>query len=120
MRLGQHPKSQPSNAIQRSSWSPFLSLLLFPTCAALNSSTTMHNLTNFFEVSMANPRSELSDDRSGAVVNLPAEFNERTVLVNLDGVTSINSWGIAIFMEALQRITEHGGNLVLFGIRDDV
>lgn len=69
---------------------------------------------------MANPRLELNEERGGAVVNLPAEFNERTVLVNLDGVTSINSWGIAIFMEALQRITEHGGNLVLFGIRDDV
>lgn len=80
----------------------------------------MHNLTNFFELSMANPRAELRDERSMAVANLPAEFNEHTVLVNLNGVTSINSRGIALFMEAMQHITEHGGNLVLFGVRDDV
>lgn len=69
---------------------------------------------------MAESRIDLAEGESGTPVNLPAEFNDRTILINLNGVTNINSWGIALFIEAMERITAHGGNLVLFGLCDNV
>ena len=59
-------------------------------------------------------------ERSGDVVRLPAEINERTVLINLNEMDHIDSWRIAPLLEAMQRIKAHGGNLVFFGIRDDL
>lgn len=72
------------------------------------------------ELSITNPRAGFTDERSGVTVGMPGEFAEQTVLINLNQVTSIDSWGLALFVEMMQRITAHGGNLVLFGIQDNV
>ena len=61
-----------------------------------------------------------ADECVSDVVQVPAALNGRTVLIDLNDVTRIDSWGIALFIEALQRITARGGNLVLIGIHDDV
>jgi len=73
-----------------------------------------------FDLLMTTTHPESADEGAGEVVRVPAEFTERTVLIDLNEVTKIDSWGIALFIEALHRITAHGGNLVLIGIRDDV
>ncbi|MEO8354195.1 MAG: STAS domain-containing protein [Chthoniobacteraceae bacterium] len=61
-----------------------------------------------------------SDEGAGEVVRVPAEFNDRTVIIDLNEVTRIDSWGLALFIEAMQRITACGGNLVLIRIHEDV
>jgi anti-anti-sigma factor len=63
---------------------------------------------------------ESADQWAGEVVGVPAEFKEGTVLVDLNELTTIDSWGLAIFMEAMRRITARGGNLVLIRIHDNV
>jgi anti-anti-sigma factor len=73
-----------------------------------------------FELSIVNPETGLPGERSGDVVRLPAEINERTVLINLNEMDHIDSWRIALLLEAMQRIKAHGGDLVFFGIRDDL
>lgn len=57
---------------------------------------------------------------AGEVVGVSAEFKEKMVLVDLNEVTYIDSWGLAIFMEAMQRITAQGGNLVLIRLHENV
>jgi anti-sigma B factor antagonist len=42
------------------------------------------------------------------------------VFVDLSGVSYIDSSGIAVLIEAMQRIQAYGGKLALFGIRDSV
>jgi anti-sigma B factor antagonist len=53
-------------------------------------------------------------------MRLPAEINDRAVLINLEELTGIDSRGIALFIEAAQRIAAQGGSLALFGIHDDL
>lgn len=42
------------------------------------------------------------------------------ILVDLSGVSYIDSSGLAIFIEAMQRIHSYGGKLALFGIQESV
>ena len=42
------------------------------------------------------------------------------VLVDLTGVSYIDSSGIAVLIDAMQRIQAYGGKLALFGIRESV
>ncbi len=42
------------------------------------------------------------------------------VLLDLTGVSYIDSSGLALFIENLQRIQAYGGQLRLFGLRDSV
>lgn len=42
------------------------------------------------------------------------------VLIDLGEVTYIDSSGIAVLIDAMQRIQTYGGKLALFGIRDNV
>lgn len=42
------------------------------------------------------------------------------IFVDLSGVSYIDSSGIAVFIEAMQRIQAYGGKLALLGIRDSV
>jgi anti-sigma B factor antagonist len=42
------------------------------------------------------------------------------VFIDLSGVSYIDSSGIAVFIEAMQRIQAYGGKLGLFGIRKSV
>jgi anti-anti-sigma factor len=73
-----------------------------------------------FNLWMTTCHPESEDECAGNVVHVPAEFTERTVLIDLHEVTRIDSWGIALFIEAMQRITAHGGHLVLIRLHDDV
>jgi anti-anti-sigma factor len=73
-----------------------------------------------FNLWMTTCHPESADDCAGDVVRVPAEFTERTVLIDLNEVTRIDSWGIALFIEAMQRITAHGGHLVLIRLHEDV
>jgi anti-anti-sigma factor len=77
-------------------------------------------LPEILELSITNPRAGFTDERSSVTVELPAEFDEQTVLINLNQVARIDSWGLALFIEIMQRITAHGGNLALFGIQGNV
>jgi len=69
---------------------------------------------------MTTSHPESADEWAGEVVRVPAEFAERTVIIDLNEVTRIDSWGIALFIEAMHRISAHGGNLVLVRIQEDV
>src|SRR5260221_4843597 len=71
------------------------------------------------ELSMVNPRLDLVDERSGKVVRLPSEMSGSNLLINLTKMT-LDSWGIALSIVAMQQITSRGGNVALFGIREDV
>jgi len=73
-----------------------------------------------FNLSMTTSHPESADEWAGEVVRVPAEFAEQTVIIDLNEVTRIDSWGIALFIEAMHRISAHGGNLVLIRIREDV
>lgn len=42
------------------------------------------------------------------------------VLVDLTGVSYIDSSGLAVLIEAMQRIEEYGGKLALFGVRKNI
>jgi anti-sigma B factor antagonist len=42
------------------------------------------------------------------------------VLIDLTGVSYIDSSGIAVLIDAMQRIHAHGGQLALFGMRENV
>ena len=42
------------------------------------------------------------------------------LLLDLSALTYIDSSGLALFIESLQRIQDYGGRLVLFGLRDSV
>ncbi len=53
-------------------------------------------------------------------VTVPVEFGERCLLIDLTELTKIDSWGLAIFIEAMRRVTSLGGDLVIFGIRENV
>ncbi len=43
-----------------------------------------------------------------------------SVFVDLTGVSYIDSSGIAVLIDAMQRIQAYGGKLALFGIRENV
>ena len=42
------------------------------------------------------------------------------VLVDFSGVSYVDSSGLAVFLEAMQRIHSYGGNFALYGLRDNV
>jgi anti-sigma B factor antagonist len=42
------------------------------------------------------------------------------ILVDLSGVSYIDSSGLALFIEAMQRIAGYGGQFGLFGLRENV
>lgn len=42
------------------------------------------------------------------------------ILIDLSGVSYIDSSGLAVFIEALQRVMGYGGKLVLFGLQESV
>ena len=63
---------------------------------------------------------ESAEEGAGDVVRVTAEFCDRSVLIDLTEVTRIDSWGLALFIEAMQRITALGGRLAIFGIRESV
>lgn len=63
---------------------------------------------------------ESASDCAGSVVRVAIEFSERTVLVDLNEVTMIDSSGIALFIEAMQRVTADGRHLVLIRPHKDV
>ena len=42
------------------------------------------------------------------------------VLVDFTGVTYIDSSGLAVFIEAMQRIQAYGGKFAFYGLRDNV
>lgn len=71
-----------------------------------------------FEVSTAH--AELAKEEASNLVIVPAELNDRTILVNFEEVTRIDSEAIAFFMEAMLRIMARGGNLALVGVRENV
>ena len=48
------------------------------------------------------------------------EENPRHVFVDLSRVTFIDSSGLALLIEALQRINAYGGRLALYGLREPV
>jgi anti-anti-sigma factor len=73
-----------------------------------------------FNLLMTTSHPNSAGEFAGEVVPVPAEFTERTVLIDLNEVTRIDSWGLALFMEAMQRITAYGGSLVLIRIHEDV
>jgi anti-sigma B factor antagonist len=42
------------------------------------------------------------------------------VLVDFTGVSYVDSSGLAVFIEAMQRIQSYGGKFAFFGLRDNV
>ena len=86
----------------------------------MSTPTTANARPQPFNLWMTTSHPESPDEWAGEVVHVPAEFTERMVLIDLNEVTRIDSWGIALFIEAMHRITAHGGNLVLIRIHDDV
>lgn len=42
------------------------------------------------------------------------------ILIDLTGVSYIDSSGLAVLIDAMQRVQSYGGKLALFGIRDSV
>lgn len=48
------------------------------------------------------------------------ELQPRCLFVDLSGVTFIDSSGLAVLIETMQRINAYGGQLALFGIHDTV
>lgn len=42
------------------------------------------------------------------------------VLVDMTGVTYIDSSGLAVLIEAFQKVSAYGGKLILFGIQENV
>jgi len=73
-----------------------------------------------FDLLMVTTHPDSPDEGAGDVVTVPAEFGERSVLIDLSEVTRIDSWGLALFVEAMHRITALGGRLVIFGIRENI
>ena len=57
---------------------------------------------------------------AGDSVKVSAAFAERTVLIDLTAVTWVDSWGLALFIEASQQIKAHGGTLVFVGVHDSL
>ena len=70
--------------------------------------------------SREHPRPRHGSERFRTLGRVPTEIRERTVLIDLHEVTSVDSTGLALFMEAMQGISARGGHLVLFGVRDEV
>ena len=44
----------------------------------------------------------------------------KEVVLDLSGVTFIDSSGLAVLIHAMQNIQEYGGRMLLYGINDDV
>ena len=63
---------------------------------------------------------ESADASAGEVVHVPVEFTEGAVLLDLKDVTRIDSWGLALFLEAMQRIAARGGRLFLIRIDQQI
>lgn len=72
------------------------------------------------EVFLTTNHPDSEEDGAGEVARLSTEFRGRSVLVDLHEVTTIDSWGIALFIEAMHRVSAYGGSLVLFGIREEL
>src|SRR5882757_1514782 len=66
---------------------------------------------------------EIDLHRSPEVKDLLRPFIERKapfVLIDLGQVTYIDSSGLAVFIEAFQRVMAYGGRLGLFGLQEGV
>jgi|GEM_PF-6428046 len=63
---------------------------------------------------------ESADAGAGEVVYVPVEFVKGAVLLDLKEVTQIDSRGLALLLEAMQRITARGGSLILTGIDERI
>jgi anti-anti-sigma factor len=63
---------------------------------------------------------ESADAGAGEVVHVPVEFADGAVLLDLKEVTRIDSLGLALLLEAMQRITAQGGRLFLIRIDEHV
>ena len=63
---------------------------------------------------------ESADARAGEVVYVPVEFSDGAVLLDLKEVMRIDSLGLALLLEAMQRIAARGGCLFLIRIDDQV
>ena len=72
------------------------------------------------ELATANASENLLRERPVAGIMVRAEFNERTVLIDLNEVDSIESERIAMFIEWMNVIAARGSNLAIFGVREDV
>jgi anti-anti-sigma factor len=73
-----------------------------------------------YEPSIKDAREALPGTRSEGNLKRLADANEHTVLINLSGTSRIDSWAIALFIQAMQHINAYGGKLAVFGIGDDV
>lgn len=63
---------------------------------------------------------ESTDAGAGEVVYVPVEFTEDAVLLDLKEVTRIDSRGLALLLEAMQRVTARGRRLILTGIDERI
>jgi anti-sigma B factor antagonist len=66
---------------------------------------------------------ELDMNTAGAVrQELTAAIESRTprIVLDLTGLTYIDSSGLALFIESMQRLQKYGGKLALFGLRDTI
>jgi anti-anti-sigma factor len=61
-----------------------------------------------------------ADARAGEVACVPVEFAQGAILLDLQGVTRIDSCGLALFLEAMQRMAARGGRLFLTRIDPQV
>lgn len=73
-----------------------------------------------FNLLLTTGHPESADEGAGEVVCVPAEFAGSAVVVDLHEVTRIDSWGLALFMEAMKRIAARGADLVLVRVHEAV
>jgi len=69
------------------------------------------------------PEGEIDLNSSGLVKHqLEPVITEKRprVVVDLSGVSYIDSSGLAVFIEAMQRVQAYGGSFVLCGLRESV
>jgi ABC-type transporter Mla MlaB component len=72
------------------------------------------------ELAATNAHADPIEERPAEGVRVRAEFIERNVLIDLNEVTSIESGRIAILIDGMNLIAARGGNLAIFGVRDEV
>lgn len=79
-----------------------------------------HGSAQPFNLLLITGHPESGDAWAGEVVHVPVEFAEGAVLLDLKEVTRIDSCGLALLLEAMQRIAARGGRLFLIGIDEQV
>lgn len=73
-----------------------------------------------FNLFLTTSHPDSADEWAGGVVRVPVEFTEGAVLIDFSELTRIDSWGIALCLEAMQRITGRGGHLILISVHEEV